>query len=267
MNGIIGFDLEIARPFPEDGWNRESSLGISCAATYSLDPNDIRVYHPSFNGETYADEMSPERVQAMIDELVRMSGEKYIVTWNGLGFDFLVLAIESRDFKYKQKVANLALAHIDPFFNMFCDKGYGIGLQKMSEALNIRGKLEGMHGSLAPYMWTGNPTGITEDDINGVANIFGVEAGSMESQELCIDYVKQDARATYDIYQGLFDVGSVYWKTRKGTMSRYPWTPKRVNDRLYTCAESLKTREPNTSWMDEPRSRSEYMGWTLQYGD
>jgi len=46
MNGIIGFDLEIARPFPEDGWNRESSLGISCAATYSLDPNDIRVYHP-----------------------------------------------------------------------------------------------------------------------------------------------------------------------------------------------------------------------------
>ena len=266
MNEIVGFDLEIARPFPEDGWDRESSLGISCAATYGLDPNDIRVYHPSLNNGAYADEMNPERVRAMIDELVRISGEKYIVTWNGMGFDFLVLAIESRDFKYKQKVANLALGHIDPFFSMFCDKGYGIGLQKMSEALNVRGKLEGMHGSLAPYMWTGNETGVIPEMAMEIEK-FNVDPGSMEAQEICLDYVKQDARATYDIYQGLFDVGSVYWKTRKGTMSRYPWTPKRVNDRLYTCAESLKTREPNTSWMDEPRSRSEYMGWTLQYGD
>ena len=266
MNGIIGFDLEIARPFPEDGWNRESSLGISCAATYSLDPNDIRVYHPKLNGESYADEMNPESVRAMIDELVQMSQDKYIVTWNGMGFDFLVLAIESKDFKYKRKAANLALTSIDPFFNMFCDRGFGIGLQKMSEAVGVRGKLEGMHGSLAPYMWTGNPTGVDPDAMLEVEH-FMADAGSMEAQEICLDYVKQDARATYDVYQGILDARNVFWRTAKGTMSRKPWTPRLRGNRLYTCEESLKTREPNTSWMDNPRTRSDVMGWTLKYGD
>ncbi len=266
MVKIIGFDLEIARPFPEDGWDRNASLGISCAATYGANPDDIHVYHPALTGESYADEMNPASVQAMIDDLVRMSQNKHIVTWNGLGFDFLVLAIESHDFKYKQKVANLAMEHIDPYFNMLCDKGYGIGLQKMSDALHVMGKLEGMHGSLAPYMWTGNPTGVSPEALEEVARFWAV-AGSMEAQEICLDYVKQDAKATYDIYQALMATRSVYWKTRNGTLSRYPWTPRHIGDRLYTCAESLKTRVPNTSWMDEPRTRSDIMGWTLQYGD
>ena len=177
-----------------------------------------------------------------------------------------MLAIESRDLKYKKKVANLALGHIDPFFNMFCDKGYGIGLQKMSSALGVEGKLEGMHGSLAPYMWTGNSDGVSEEGLEEVRHFLS-EPGTMEAQETCLDYVKQDARATYDIYQGLIHTRNVYWTTRKGNVSRYPWTPRRMGDRLYTCAESLRTREPNTSWMDEPRKRSELMGWTLRYGD
>ena len=210
----------------------------------------------------------------MIDDLIQMSHSKYIVTWNGLGFDFLVLAIESRDFEYKKKVANLALGSIDPFFNMFCDKGFGIGLQKMSQALGIKGKLEGMHGSLAPYMWTGNPAGISPEALEEVEH-FLAEAGSIEAQEICLDYVKQDAKATYDVYRALARERHVHWTTQKGTTSKTPWTPRHLHpwtpgdpqDRLLVCDESLKVREPNTSWMDNPRSRSEFMGWTLQYED
>jgi len=274
MAKVIGFDLEIARPFPEDGWDRSSPLGISCAATYGFDLDDIRVYHPSLNGLSYADEMNPENVRAMIDELVEMSHRKYIVTWNGLGFDFLVLAIESQDLEYQKKVADLAMRSIDPYFNMFCDMGYGIGLQKMADALGATGKLDGMHGSLAPYMWTGNPAGVSAEELGEVDN-FAVAAGSIEAQELCLDYVKQDAKATYNVYKAIMNTRNIYWKTRKGTLSKKPWTPRHLHpwtpndgvDRLLLCDESLNTREPDTSWMDSPRSRSDLMGWVYQYGD
>lgn len=259
MNGFIGFDLEIAYPFPEDGWDKASPLGISCASAYGSYPDDARVFTPNRKDGRYADMMTSAEVCDMIDELILMN--KMIVTWNGLGFDFLLMAIECVDEDYRRKVANIALNSIDPFFNMVCDLGYGIGLSKMAAALDVQGKLEGMHGSLAPYVWTGI-SGAPED-----LSSLGVVPGTLEAQELCIEYVKQDAKATYDIYDALLAKGYVYWTTSKGSRSRYPWKPKTNIDRLLTVLEANSTPKPNTSWMDSPRTRSEYIGWALHYAD
>ena len=258
-NKFVGFDLEIAEPFPEGGWDKKSSLGISCAAVYG---ECTRAFYPAPDGDRLHDRMSPLEVEMMIDELLNVVRRgAQIVTWNGLGFDFLVLAIECQDEYYRRLVRKMALEHIDPFFNMFCDIGYGIGLQTAANALNVHGKLEGMHGSLAPLMW--NSKFPATDEETAAMATTGYERGSLDAQRLCIDYVQQDAKATYDIYMALAAVDRLYWTTRAGRRSYKPWYPQKRDGVLFTCKESNQTPEPDTSWMDRPALRSEHIGWAL----
>ena len=200
----------------------------------------------------------------MIDELLNAERRgAQIVTWNGLGFDFLVLEIECEDEYYKHIVRSMALRHIDPFFNMFCDMGYGIGLQTAADALNIHGKLEGMHGSLAPLMWNASFPATDEETAEMAAT--GFERGSLDAQELCIKYVEQDAKATYDIYMALAEIDGMHWTTRAGKRSYKPWRPQKRDGVLLTCSEANLTPEPYTGWMTDrvPPKRSEYIGWAL----
>ena len=262
MDRFVGFDLEIAEPFPEGGWDKRSSLGISCAAIYG--ESTMAFFPAPHNSERLPDRMSAFEARLMVDELLNAERRgAQIVTWNGLGFDFLVLAIECQNESYAQLVREMALRHIDPFFNMFCDMGYGIGLQTAANALNVHGKLEGMHGSLAPLMWNASFPATDEETAEMAAT--GFERGSIGAQNLCIEYVEQDAKATYDVYMALAETHNLYWTTRAGKRSRYPWRPRKLFGRLLTCSEASMTEEPNTSWMTdrEPPKRSEYIGWAL----
>jgi len=259
--GVIGFDLEIAEPFPNEGWDRKAPLGVSCAATYSENPKYQRIFYPALDGDRYKDRMSEEEVKDMLRVLLSFEGEdNHIVTWNGLGFDFLVLYLETEDPMFRKLIRKMAMRHIDPYFAMFCDKGYGIGLQKAAESLGLSGKLEGMHGSLAPLMWNAEFEILSPEDASEIS-AMGLTRGSKEAQDLCIKYVVQDARTTYDVYNGIFIKGAFYWITRSGSMSRYPWVPRKKYNRLLTCEEANQTPEPNTSWMDSPRPRSDVIGW------
>ena len=261
--GVIGFDLEIAEPFPEEGWDREKRLGVSCAATYSDDEAYQRAFYPALDNGRYGDKMSEEEIKNMLRVLLAFEGDgNHIVTWNGLGFDFLVLYLETEDAMFRKLIRKMAMRHIDPFFAMFCDKGHGVGLQKAAEGLGVTGKLEGMHGSLAPLMWNAEFPILSPNDAAEIS-AMGLSRGSREAQDLCIEYVVQDAKATYDVYKSLVVKGAFYWTTRSGHRSKYPWVPRKKYNRILTCEEANTTPEPNTSWMDEPRSRSEYVGWAL----
>jgi len=261
MDEFVGFDLEIAEPFPEGGWDKESLLGISCAAIH--DGKETEPFFPKMNGGKYGDRMSPEEVRHMVDVLLgHVDDGKYIVTWNGMGFDFLVLALECQDEGYFNTVGAMALNHIDPFFNMFCDMGYGIGLQTMANALGVEGKLEGMHGSLAPLMWNASFPATQEDEADMMRT--GRTRGTLDAQNLCIFYVEQDSVATYDIYARLRGTQYIYWTTRAGRRSRRPWSPRGNSDRLLTCLEANVLELPDTSWMTGDRStRQDFIGWAL----
>ena len=63
-----------------------------------------------------------------------------IVTWNGLGFDFDVLAEESGEWEICRE---LALDHIDMMFHFFCIQGYPLGLEKAAQGMGLSGKMEG----------------------------------------------------------------------------------------------------------------------------
>src|SRR5581483_11809905 len=98
-------DLEVATAIPDTGtWRNAASLGITCAALASRDGPEPRF----FQG---VPQMSREECVALVQELKRLASEGYtLVTWNGTGFDFAVLARESG---LSKDCAELALAHID----------------------------------------------------------------------------------------------------------------------------------------------------------
>lgn len=157
-----------------------------------------------------------------------------IVTWNGLGFDFPLLAIECHDDGLTALIKEFAANHIDIGFQMLCEKGFMCGLNAAARGMKLSGKTEGMHGDLAPAMWK----------------------ESREKQDIVLEYVAQDSRTTGEVYEAIIDQGgSLVWITKKGYPIRRPWFPTlRGNEygvRLLKVAEAMELSLPDTSWMDD----------------
>ena len=112
---ILAFDLEIVKDIPEGtkDWKDIRPLGISCAATfYSQDSIPIVWYHGMQNDIPQPGAMTKEELKAMMDYILNLYSLDDVkpLTWNGLQFDFDVLAEESG---MKQECVELALNHYD----------------------------------------------------------------------------------------------------------------------------------------------------------
>jgi hypothetical protein len=249
---FVAFDLEIARPF-ESG----RPYGVSCAATLTS-AGELLLWHGAEKapGATLPAQMNPREVQDMVGYLLEQHALGHtVVTFNGAGFDLDVLAEECLNDLWAMDVAKLAVEHVDIGFLMLAQMGYMTRLVKLSEGLGVGTKTEGMHGDLAPILWNGWPDGWYEDEEHaeireGIKALdFPGAPGRRSAQDLCLEYVAQDARITADTYTGLIEQGHVYWTTQKGTRSRYPWRPETKPGRLLTVNESCALPLPDTSWM------------------
>ena len=255
MYKALGFDLEIAGELPEEGeidWS--VPLGVTCVG---LATEGYSWWHAPAGLDT---EMYDERfrsVRSIVEELEhwREMGY-YIVTWNGMGFDFRVLAQEtSEDPELYDRICDLAWNHIDIAFQMRVEKGYMIGLNTAAQGLNLQGKTEGMSGSLAPQMWK----------------------QGFDEQMKVLEYVAQDAQATLDVYNRLVEQRVLFWTTKGGYKTKSPWHPTVVGIgnvpateppyRLPTVKEVTRYSAPaDTSWMSfEPRPIDSYYSWTGIY--
>jgi hypothetical protein len=191
-----------------------------------------------------------------------------VCTWNGLGFDLRVLCEELLDPEdpltrsFVRGCQMLARHHVDPGFLMRCRMGYMIGLNAAASALHVRGKIEGMSGSLAPLLWTG--TGEATEEEHETLKKLGVLPGTKGAQDLVLDYVRQDATATSNVIRALAATASFHWTTGKGTRSRRAWTPDKAPDgKLMTVLQAARNiPEPDTSWQENPSSRASYLDWT-----
>src|SRR5262245_37922053 len=125
---FLAFDLETARvqPLAVRNWNRLRPLGISCAATYRGGATAPLLWYGRTPQQVPAPQMSVSDVRSLVNYLKKQVSRGYtIVTWNGIGFDFDVLAEESGLFK---RCKSLALGHIDMMFHMLCQLGFGVSL-------------------------------------------------------------------------------------------------------------------------------------------
>jgi len=228
---LIGFDIEIAKNFPdgEQDWKYYRPLGISCAATIVAGEPAVLWYGKTPSGG-YASQMSFDETQELVKYLQeQVEAGRTILTWNGLGFDFDILAEESG---MKPACAQLALHHIDMMFHVFCLKGFPLGLDKAAQGMGLAGKTPGITGDMAPKMW---------------------QAGQYQQ---VLEYVEQDVQTLIDLWFAVDGLRQLKWTSNRGYPQRLP-----LPNGWVTVKRALSLPTPDTSWMSNPWPRSKFTDW------
>ncbi len=232
---IATFDIEIAKEIPNDvsDWKTISPLGITCAAVAMSDSDA-----PSFwRGEP---QMTREACRKLVDELQDLAGRGYaIVTWNGCGFDFAVLAEESG---MVAECSQLAVNHIDLMLIVTFTKGWYLSMQKALEGAGVEGKVKSlvlsdgsrltdMHGSKAPALW------------------------AQGEHEAVLTYLEGDVVQLLQLVEAIQRNGVISWMSGGGNTQRVKV------DRLFTVRECFDIPEPDVSWMNDPPTRQQFVEW------
>jgi hypothetical protein len=238
----LAFDLEIAAIIPEGetDWKAYRPLGVTCAATLlqrNEEPSELpgggepSVWFGYGNGIelNIAPRMAKYEVCQLVDYLAAQVADGYtILTWNGLSFDFDVLAEESG---MHAECAELAMNHVDMMYHVFCIRGHYLGLDKVAKGLGLPGKTAGMDGAQAPQMWADGK----------FAEV--------------LEYVAQDVRTTMAVALEAERIGGVQWVSATGRTNVIDL------DRWMPVNEALTLPHPDTSWMKNPVSREKFTAW------
>lgn len=230
----LAFDIETATDVPGDdfNWRSHRPLGITCAAALPYDAGEPTVWHAQGADGSPAERMTREEAQRVVECLGQWVADGYtVLTWNGLGFDFDILAEESGAF---ETCKDLALNHVDMMFHVLCDRGFPVALDKAAQAMGIKGKPAGISGQLAPRLW-----------IQG------------RYQEV-IDYVAQDVRIALQIANACETTRSFKWSTRRGTTGFMP-----LESGWLSVRDAMQLPEPDTSWMSNPLTRQNFTSWLM----
>lgn len=230
----LSFDIEIAKSLPNgvDDLKAYRPLGITCAATFNGE-GQPKLWYKQLSEEDVAPQMDAAQLSELVTYLEQMVSEGYtLLTWNGCGFDFDILAEESNQYP---RCRALAWNHVDMMFHFFCKSGYPLGLDKAAKGMGLPGKSAGMSGELAPRYWAEGKWAIV------------------------LDYVSQDVRTTLELARAVEKIGELRWINNKGARSslsfREGWQPVYEADKLPI---------PDTSWMRTPWKRSKFTGWISQ---
>lgn len=236
----LAFDLEIATTAIPEGsqdWDPYRPVGITCAAVAWVEEGELKtsLFYDTPSGELddphFAPRFSQERARGLVLHLQERIDHGFTpLTWNGLGFDFRVLAEESGEFAVCR---DLALNHIDPMFELFCRKGYPLGLDKAARGMGLEGKLEGIDGARAPHLWA---------------------AGDYTT---VLAYLSQDVKQTLKLAYEIHRKGMIEWSSRAG---RYMYAPL---DLLPAC-EAMRLPIPYTGFMSAPWQRSKFTDWLTE---
>lgn len=226
----LAFDIETAKVLPEKVRNllAHRPLGICCIGTWASDEDEPRPFY-SGHEKNPASRMSREDVSGVVDFLMDKAKNGYaILTWNGLGFDFDVLAEESGR---PDDCRQLASQHVDAMFHVFCSKGFPVSLHAAAQAIG-EGKSEKVKGARVPLLW---------------------KEGKYEE---VLGYVRKDCRLILDVVLTGDENKRFAWQTRKGTTASLD-----LPEGWLTVQEAAKLPLPDTSWMDDPWPRSKFTEW------
>ena len=232
MTRFISFDLEIAKQLPSQEQNllNHRPLGITCAATAESGCQQARTWYSREANGNPSSQMSRTDAIALVHYLLeRAEAGDSIVTWNGLKFDFIILADESG---LDAECRALARAHIDMMFHFFCIKGFPVSLEKAALGMKVTPKSKVISGAMAPRLWAEGK----RDEI--------------------LEYVSQDAMTTLELAETCEKTSKLSWITGKGSKSAIS-----LKSGLLSVEEAIRLPSPDTSWMDSPIRRSGFTDW------
>lgn len=231
----LAFDIETAKIVPDSAsnWRSDRPLGITCIASLSMDCDTPRVWYTQEANGTPSSQMTSKDIAAFVQYLSDAVREGLTpLSWNGLAFDFDILAEESG---LVAECKRLALEHVDMMFHVVCENGFPVALNSAASGLRVPGKLAGVEGKLAPSLWAEG------------------------KYDMVLEYVSQDVRTTLAVANESEKRRSFSWRTRKGTVSSMPlphgWLSVEAAQRLPL---------PDTSWMSDPMSRGAFTAWLDQ---
>ena len=223
-NKYLAFDIETSKVIPENAnWKSCRPLGIACAATLLSDTDEVMVWQG-------ADRLTQSEAAGLVEYLLDKGAQGYtILTWNGTGFDFDVLAEESG---MLNECRELAVQHVDMMFHILCRLGFGVSLNAAAQGMGLPGKPEGMNGAKAPVLWA-------------------------EGQRATVlDYVAQDVRTTLALAIECENHRALRWITKSGKARTM-----RLPSGWLTMEQAERLPQPNTAWMTEPWKRSDFTAW------
>ncbi len=224
-NKYLAFDVETAKVMPENekNWRSCRPLGIACAATLLSETDEVMVWQG-------ADRLTQSEAAGLVKYLRDMVRQGYtVLTWNGTGFDFDILAEESG---MLNECRELAVSHVDMMYHVLCRLGFGVSLNAAAQGMGLPGKPEGMNGAMAPVLWS-----------EGQRNVV-------------LDYVAQDVRTTLALAIECENRRELRWITKSGK----PRT-MRLPSGWLTMQQAERLPQPNTSWMTEPWRRTDFTAW------
>ncbi|MEI8017590.1 MAG: ribonuclease H-like domain-containing protein [Schlesneria sp.] len=228
----IAFDIETAKEIPgvDFNWKPHRPLGITCIASLETGEVEPRIWMSHTDSGTPAPQMTKTDVAKFIRHLCSANAQEFVpLSWNGLGFDFDVLAEESG---LIDECRTLARNHVDMMFHVVCEKGFPVSLNSAATGLGVQGKLDGVEGMTAPGLWASG------------------------KHDLVMKYVAQDVSTTLAVALKSESQKSFAWITRKGTISKMPLSKGWLN---VDTANRLPL--PDTSWMSKSLSRGDYLSW------
>jgi len=245
QTGLIAFDLEIAKPIMGNGseWKSQRPLGISCAAVAYRRTGLGMVAYQSWQSHVGSTMMTSTQAQDVFNFLLAWENKGYrIVTVNGAGFDFDVLA-EECGLSYRSACAHMAMRHIDLCFIALSKKGHFLGLDAMARGAAVVGKLHDvrlndgtlmtdMDGAKAPEMWA---------------------AGERSA---VLEYLKDDVRSTLETAEIIERDQIVRWTSRAGRYNSFL-----VSRPLPTVERCMEIAMPDNSWMTSPPTREGVLAW------
>lgn len=228
----LALDIETAKTvsFVGSDWRPYRPLGICCAATILEGEDAPMIWHGGTSRKQPTRRMKRRELLKLLEYLTRKTENGFtILTWNGVGFDFDVLAEESAEFKLCRQLAN---NHVDMMFHVLCRLGYGIALDSAARGTGIEGKTRGMNSAAAPVLWTKG------------------------SHEKVFRYVEQDARTTLNLARTCETRGCLTWFTRSGRARSL-----RIPDGWLTVKQASKLPEPANAWYFSQWDRHRFTGW------
>lgn len=227
----VAFDIETAKDIPgrDFDWRPHRPLGITCIASMSSACNEPRIWCSSTDGTPSA-QMSCKDLVGFVEYLESLVAAGYQpLTWNGLGFDYEVLAEESQLIDCCRRQA---LSHVDMMFHVVCEKGFPVSLANAAAGMGPAGKLQEIDGCDAPKLW------------------------SEGQHDTVIRYVAQDVRSTLELGIECDRRKAFRWRTGRGTIASMP-----LPRGWLSVKDAMLLPQPDVSWMANPIHRDDYSAW------
>jgi hypothetical protein len=228
----LAFDLETAKfQLPGDlNWKKDRPLGISCAATLCCDAEEPLLWYGVTKTNRPARQMGQDEVRKLVKYLSGMVKSGYIiVSWNGVGFDFDILAEESG---LLDECRQLALDHVDLMFHVLCQRGFGVSLASAARAMGLSVKEDGIDGTIVPKLWA-----------------EGKRAKVLE-------YVARDASVTLQLATVCEKMGCLCWATLTGRRQEMP-----LHRGWLSVRDAQKLPRPRNAWIHRYWSRRKWTAW------